>query len=312
MSSRETGSPLGPTEEVPLVRRRQLGTAARLVGGAVILGGLVLHLGARPFTDALARVDAGALLAALLVTSVTTVCCARRWMVVSSAMGADPPPLRTAVAAYYRSQLVNATLPGGVLGDVHRGVRHRLGGGVSTGLRAVVWERSAGLLVHVAATALVLLLWATPAGVRAWAVAVACAAAALLVVGLGRGLREVCLLSLVATVGHVLLFVVAARTAGVDAPTSTLAPAALVVLLASVVPTSIAGWGPREGAAAWVFAGVSSAAEGVTVSVVYGVMALVAVLPGVLVVLGGLRWWAPRGLPVAAVAPAAGEGARHG
>ena len=29
-----------------------------------------------------------------------------------------------AVAAYYRSQFLNTTLPGGVLGDVHRGVRH--------------------------------------------------------------------------------------------------------------------------------------------------------------------------------------------
>ena len=33
-------------------------------------------------------------------------------------------PLRDAVAAYYRSQFLNATLPGGVVGDVHRAVRH--------------------------------------------------------------------------------------------------------------------------------------------------------------------------------------------
>jgi uncharacterized membrane protein YbhN (UPF0104 family) len=274
-------SAAGGGEEVLPVRPRHLGSAVRVVGGAVVLGVLVLHVGARPFLVGLERVDPFALAVALVVTSVTTVCCARRWVVVSATIGADPPRLGTAVAAYYRSQLVNATVPGGVVGDVRRGVRHRLGGGIGTGLRAVVWERSAGTLVHGAATALVLLLmWVVPSAARPWAAAAAVVAATLLLAGLRTGLREVCLLSLVAMAGHVLLFVVAARTVGVDQPTSTLVPVALVVLLASVVPTNIAGWGPREGAAAWAFAGVSDAGQGVTVSVVYGVMALVAVLPG--------------------------------
>lgn len=290
----------------------QLGTAVRVLGGAALLGLLVAHVGARPFTDALAHVDARAMALALVVNALTTVCCARRWMVVSAAMGADPPPLGTAVAAYYRSQLVNATLPGGVLGDVHRGVRHRLGGGVATGLRAVVWERSAGLLVHAGTTVLVLLLWFAPPTVRSWTLPLVVLVAGLLVAGLRSGLREVWALSLVAMAGHVLLFVVAARTAGVVLPLSTLAPVAMVVLLASVVPTNIAGWGPREGAAAWIFAGVSSAAEGVTVSVVYGVMVMVAVLPGVLVVLGGSRWKGGVAVPVAVRVSAPGEGARHG
>lgn len=49
---------------------------------------------------------------------------------------------------------------------------------------------------------------------------------------------------------------------------------------------SVAGWGPREGVAAWAFgmAGLGAAA-GVTASVVYGVMALVATLPGAVVLL---------------------------
>ena len=77
---------------------------------------------------------------------------------------------------------------------------------------------------------------------------------------------------------------VAARTAGVDSPAYELVPLALAVLLASAIPLSFAGWGPREGAAAWVFgaAGLGVAA-GVQVAVVYGVMSLVATLPGLLV-----------------------------
>ena len=67
-------------------------------------------------------------------------------------------------------------------------------------------------------------------------------------------------------------------------------PLALVVLLAAAVPTNIAGWGPREGAAAWAFGAVGlSAAEGVTVAVVYGVLALVATLPGAVMLVAGRR-----------------------
>ena len=53
------------------------------------------------------------------------------------------------------------------------------------------------------------------------------------------------------------------------------------------MPVNIAGWGPREGLTAWAFglAGLGSAA-GLTVSVVYGVLAAVATLPGALVLVG--------------------------
>jgi hypothetical protein len=79
---------------------------------------------------------------------------------------------------------------------------------------------------------------------------------------------------------------VVARAAGVTAELATLLPVTLLVLLATAVPVSLAGWGPREGAAAWAVgaAGVG-AADGVTVSVLYGAVVLVASLPGALVLL---------------------------
>ena len=53
----------------------------------------------------------------------TTVCCAWRWTVVARGLGAELP-LPAAVAAYYRSVFLDSMLPGGVVGDVHRGVSH--------------------------------------------------------------------------------------------------------------------------------------------------------------------------------------------
>ncbi len=89
------------------------------------------------------------------------------------------------------------------------------------------------------------------------------------------------LASTVVVAGHAVTFLIAARTAGASLSPVRMLPLALLVLLAMGVPTSIAGWGPREGVAAWVFSAAGlSAAEGVATAVVYGVMVLVASLPG--------------------------------
>jgi len=95
----------------------------------------------------------------------------------------------------------------------------------------------------------------------------------------------------VAVVGYAVLFLVAARTVGVTAPISRLLPLALLAVLAMVLP-SVAGWGPREGATAWVFAAAGlGAAPGAATAVVSGVLALAAFLPGAVVLVAG---WLPR------------------
>jgi uncharacterized membrane protein YbhN (UPF0104 family) len=278
-------------------------TWLRLALGAGILVVLVWRLGADPFLDGLRLTDPWALSAAIAITALTTVCCAWRWSVVARALGAEVP-VGAAVTAYYRSQFLNATLPGGVLGDVHRGVSHgRDIGSLGLGLRSVVWERCLGQAVQVVLTVTVLL--ALPSPMRPTAIVVAaiglvvCLALAV-VRRLPRDLRlilrapraglAIVLASAVAAAGHTLIFLIAAHAAGADASLTVLLPVALAVLLASAVPTSIAGWGPREGAAAWAFGAAGlTAAQGVTAAVVYGVMALVATLPGALVLIAGRR-----------------------
>jgi hypothetical protein len=197
------------------------------------------------------------------------------------------------------------------VGDLHRGFSHgREVRDVGRGLRAVAWERGAGQLVQAVLTIAVLLVLPSPVGSSMPVVAVAAAAAAVAVVlvarsrprsrvwsavaadlraalGGGKALAAVALASAVVVAGHAVTFLVAARTAGATAPTSRLLPLALLALLAMVLP-SVAGWGPREGATAWVFAAAGlGAGLGVATAVAYGVMVLVAALPGGLVVLAG-------------------------
>lgn len=298
----------------------------RPAGGAMVLGATVWRFGSGGVVDALRGIDAAALAAAAGLAAVTTVCGAWRWTVVARGLGADLS-LRTAVAESYRSQFLNVTLPGGVVGDVRRGVRHgRAGGDLGRGLRAVVWERAAGQLVLavLAVGALVLLPWPFQPAAGPAAATVTSAGGGPLVVlvlavgvcgvlwGVSRGRRPgrlvrlvrmvvgdlrhgllgrrawpgVVVASVLVVAGHVATFVVAARSAGVTASPPSLLPLALLVLVAMALPLNVAGWGPREGASAWLFgaAGLGSGA-GMGTAVVYGVLVLVASLPGAVLLL---------------------------
>ena len=98
-----------------------------------------------------------------------------------------------------------------------------------------------------------------------------------------RALPAIVLASTVVVIGHAVTLVIAARTAGTTAPLSRMLPLALLAMMAMVLP-SLAGWGPREGATAWVFGAAGlGAGQGVATAVVYGVMVLVASLPGAVV-----------------------------
>jgi uncharacterized membrane protein YbhN (UPF0104 family) len=291
----------------------------RALGCAAILVVLVWRFGTGAFLDGLAHVEVWSLAAASGIAVVTTVCCAWRWTLVARGLGVAVP-LRTAVAAYYRSQFLNVATPGGVLGDVDRAVRHgRDVGDTSRGLRSVVWERFAGQLVLIAVagcTVSVLPSPVRPPGrVVGAAVVVGMVTIGLLALSIRSGplpvwartlgrarvdLRAgvlarhtwpgVLVTSAIAVAGYVLTFLIAARTAGSSASPLQLLPLAVLVIVAMGLP-SIAGWGPREGMAAWAFGAAGLGAEqGVATAVVYGVMVLVASLPGaVLLVMSRLR-----------------------
>ncbi len=296
---------------------RRAWTWGRLAGSLAIFAVLVWRLGTGPFLDGVRTVDGGALAAAAGIAVLTTVCCAWRWTIVAGGLGVDLP-LPAAVAACYRSVFLNVVLPGGIVGDVHRGVAHgRDVSDVSRGLRAVAWERSAGQVVQVVLTVGVLLVLPSPVRSSMPLVAIAVGAAACVVVALlarpggGRSawarLRGVvagdvrdgllarrawlgiALASALVVVGHAVTFLIAARTAGVTASASRMLPLALLAMMAMALP-SVGGWGPREGVTAWVFGAAGLGADrGVETAVVYGVMVLVASLPGAAVLV--VAWW---------------------
>jgi uncharacterized membrane protein YbhN (UPF0104 family) len=298
-------------------RPRAAWSWVRVAVSAGALAVLVWRLGTGPFLDGLRTIDGAALATAFALAGVTTVCCAWRWRIVARGLGVDLP-LGTAVAAYYRSLFINVTLPGGVVGDVHRGIRHgRDTNDLGLSLRAVAWERSAGQVVQALVTVAVLIAVPSPVQAVMPFVAVGLLAAAAGVAlharvrpatgasswarlrrGATRDLRDgllarrawpaIALASAVVVAGHAATFLIAARTAGVTAPPSQMLPLALLVLLAAALP-NIGGWGPREGVTAWAFAAAGLGASlGIATAVVYGVMVFAATLPGAVVVALGL------------------------
>ncbi|GGO43067.1 hypothetical protein GCM10012287_05330 [Streptomyces daqingensis] len=297
---------------------RRLWRGLRVPIAVGILVAVLYRLGTSELLDALGRIDARAVLLTFLFSVPATVFSAGRWVVVSQRLGVRMR-LRTAVADYYQALFLNATLPSGVLGDVHRAVRHgKDNGDVGRGVRAVLLERTAGQVVVVAASLAVLgagtsylpVLGAYRMQLAVFAVLVAAigAVAAVCVVRARRSPAEragwqcslaaffadartallardswpgVLGLSVLALAGHLSLFLAAARVAGATAPLAVLVPPLLLALLVMALPVNIGGWGPREGVCALAF-GVAGlgAAQGLAAAVVYGALALLSSLPG--------------------------------
>lgn len=330
------GHAAGPSAPAPAAEARPRGGALRAlfdsrrlrthfgtVAGAAILGVLLWRLGTGVFLDGLRRIDVPTLLAGVGLGLLTTVFSAWRWCLVARGLRIRLP-LAGAVADYYRALFLNAALPGGVLGDVHRAVRHgQSAGDIGRGVRAVVLERTAGQAVLVAVGAVVLLTQPSPVldDARRLALVLAIVAAgAAVTVGVVRRARPtassgrfgavrallteargvllargswpgVLLSSVVVLAGHLAMFLIAARVAGSAASVAELLPLALLALLAMGLPLNVGGWGPREGVMAWAFGAAGlGAGMGLSVAVIYGVLSFAAALPGLAVLF--VRWFA--------------------
>jgi len=220
----------------------------------------------------------------------------------------------------------------------HRGIGHgRDVSDIGRALRVVAWERSAGQVVQVVLTVVVLLALPSPVQSSMPQVAIVVVLVALGVVlvarvrsdddrsawtrvrsALARDIRDgllagrawlgISLASALVVGGHAVTFLIAARTAGTNVSPFQMLPIALLVMTAMALP-NVAGWGPREGVSAWVFGAAGlGAGRGVATAVVYGVMVLVASLPGAAVLVVA---WLRRVRPSGRTEQPLREGAAH-
>lgn len=238
-----------------------------------------------------------------------------RWQVVMRALGLAMP-FRSVCAIYASSTFFSMVLPGGAGGDAVRiWMTRKAGLPMSSAFSSVILERAVtvlGLILLVTVTEPLLLArfpdlpvpWAFPAlsvacligfgflclldrlplSLRRWSLVRGLAAIAVDARTLLCDLRRFFLALAIAILGHAnLSLAVYALAVGLGLDVRAVDCLALVppVILVATLPISIAGWGVRETAmvAAFALIGIAPAAA-FAVSVLYGLVVIVASLPG--------------------------------
>lgn len=292
---------------------------------AVVIGMLLWVVNTAALWRELQRIPFWVVLPTIVLSAVQVMISAWRWCYTGSRLGLDMG-LGVAIQEYYLATFINQVLPGGVLGDVNRALRH----GTKTGRRqtaahAVAIERLSGQLV----LALVVILGLTGL-LRAQAIKLPLADSSAAIGWLPPGLLLTIIVGLLLLRHHsarfkayllalrqdvrlalfswpawplqlvssllvmasylavFLLLAVAAGYVASIAVAAVLLVLCTVLLLSMVVPLTVAGWGVREGAAAilWPLAGLP-AEQGVALSLGYGALVFVGSCPGALMLLRG-------------------------
>ena len=295
------------------MRRRHVVLRAAVSIG--LLAGLAWWLDLGPVVSRLAQMRFGWVLLAIAISVVQVAVLAWRWRFTAGCLGVDLS-YTAAWREYYLSIFLNQVMPGGVVGDVSRAwrqarVQTRQREPAGPAVRAVIFERLSAQAV-MTAVALVSLL-ALPVIVNRGSRLVlfgAGAVAVLIVIAMvvwmrrqssaqslvGQVLADLAaahlsgpvfaaqLVSAAIVVGtYLATYLTAARAVGMDTPLPVLLPLVAPVLMSMLIPVTVAGWGLREGAAAVLWGAVGlTAADGVLVSVAYGLLVLIGSLPGAL------------------------------
>ena len=298
------------------MRRRRLFLRASVSLG--LLAGLAWWLDVGTVVSRLAQMRPVWVLLAVTISVVQVGVLAWRWRFTAGCLGVSLS-FASAWREYYLSIFLNQVLPGGVAGDVSRAWRQaraqtRLREPGGPAVRAVIFERMSAQVVMTTVAVVSLLVLPVTVDRESRLVLVGAGAVAVLIViamvvwirrqssahslwgqvltdlntaHLSGPVFAAQLVSAIIVVGTYLgTYLVAARAVGVETPLAMLLPLVAPVLMTMLIPVTVAGWGLREGAAALLWGGVGlTAADGVVVSVAYGLLVLLGSLPGAVILM---------------------------
>lgn len=311
--------------EVSILRRRSM--LALRMGVPVAILFLLWQLADGPeVLRILRRVDPVWIVAALVTANLQIILSAIRWKLTAEALE-QTISTRRAIWEYYLAQLLNHTLPSGILGDAGRAVRMRHQAGMIRASQGVVIERMAGqialfavMMAGFAALPLFDGVVALPQWLRQMVLTIGLGTAAVVVVlfaarhvpgpvsraasGFLHASRKALFarhlwlpqggLSLLTVACNLIGVALCAEATGTSLPPIAVVTIVPLMLLAMLLPVSAGGWGLREGAAAalWPLVG-ATAASGVAASICFGLVILAAALPGLLMVIAPARMAGP-------------------
>ncbi|MBM7069266.1 lysylphosphatidylglycerol synthase transmembrane domain-containing protein [Actibacterium sp. 188UL27-1] len=252
--------------------------------------------------------------------TIQTVLMAIRWKITAAPLGLSIR-LPWAIREYYLAQLINQTVPGGVVGDAARAVRARHRADLASAAMSVMIERLAGqtaIFTIGLIGFLMALVW--PGGISwpgwVWQIVLFSTAGLIVTGGLlwklrnMRPLRPVralttamekaletrrmrygqAVLSLTIASLNLAAFYACAQATGTTLSVEAIFTLIPLILSAMLIPASVGGWGWREGAAAALFplAGATGSA-GIAAGMAYGIVMLAASLPGLIWMLTAIQ-----------------------
>lgn len=268
-----------------------VGTTQILITGAILLA-IGMLWGPENFTSAMRGLPWWSFAAAGALGGAGVVVQALRWRIVARHHSIEVG-LGAAIARCWQAAFLNSVLPGGLAGDALRAADDSTDASVTSrrralasGFASMAAERLVGTSVVFTAGGVVLLPLAPLA-------AAGCLLAALIAAVIASrwlrrvpaaGVLQIILLSVLGWACFATLFMLSVAVLDPDAPLAVLPSSAAVALAGMSVPVGVGGWGIREMASAWSFtlSGLSSA-DGIRVSVGYGVLALASTVPGAVI-----------------------------
>ena len=274
-----------------------------------IIAGLVMAVDPADVLAAFENVSLPPVLAALAIVQAQVVLSALRWRFTAGRLG-HAIPIGLAIREYYIASFVNQVLPGGMAGDAIRGYRARTADDWKRPAAAIVLERLSGQFAFFLLAGVGLFVWplvlaeSLPPGFGRLVLICAGILAVFACLGLviarsrlmarfatlkpdlaavfwHRGAFAVQFgLSMLTVLSYIAVFMIAAAATGAALPPVAAITIIPLCLMTMLIPAGIGGWGTREAAAAalWPLLGLTSA-EGLSASLLYGLLSLLGVAP---------------------------------
>ncbi|WP_130012271.1 lysylphosphatidylglycerol synthase domain-containing protein [Serinicoccus sediminis] len=258
----------------------------------LLLGLVVAQWGLSPFTTAARSLPWWAVVGGVALGGFGVLAQALRWRLIARHQQIHVP-VGPALARCWQAAFLNGVLPGGLAGDALRAADDSSDAQVEDGRRALASGFAAVAAERLSGTTVVLVAAATALLPFLPLVAVACLAGALVTGAVAwRWLRRLSVVDLLAVVllsvagwaAFVAMFVLAVAVVAPQVEVSLGPSLGAVAVAAMSVPATVGGWGTREAAAGWIFMvrGLDMG-TGVTVSIGYGILALLSTVPGAVI-----------------------------
>jgi uncharacterized membrane protein YbhN (UPF0104 family) len=269
----------------------------RLGLSLVILGGLFWAVDISTLITQFRRVDLLAFTLTCVCLTLAIVLFTVRWWYILRRLDL-PIAYPRVTSSYFAGELINQVMPGGVAGEIYRGLHHRRQAGLAKLSASIVIDRAYGVVTLTLAAIIALspMALSIQYPILLSALILLSIIALILMVryinwpvdiGLDElTLRDHLIAVVISAMAMALIiagFIIIAHGIGVRMGILPIVQICIIMMLASLIPFSFGDWGIREGVLTGllVMSG-QPAAQGMAIGILFGLTNIIASLPGLI------------------------------